>query len=58
MVSPEKEQSFKDFMKNHAKPISEKIVKGGFEDFWWYGGLMFADAVNSPYNHIIVYQWK
>jgi len=58
MVSPAKEPSFNDFMKKHAKPTSEKIVKGGFADFWWYGNLMFADAVSSPYNHIIVHEWK
>ena len=57
-VSPEKEPSFKDFMKNHAKPMAEKFVKGGFADFWWYGGLMFSDGANSPYNHIIVTDWK
>ncbi|HRN57212.1 MAG TPA: hypothetical protein PLL71_12205 [Agriterribacter sp.] len=57
-VSPEKEQSFKDFMTKHRKPVSEKIVKNGFADFWWHGGLMFGEGANSSYNHIVVYQWK
>lgn len=57
-VSPEKEPSFKNFMKNHAKPMAEKFVKGGFADFWWYGGLMFGEGANSPYNHVIVHLWN
>lgn len=57
-VSREKEPSFNDFMKNHEKPMAEKFVKGGFADFWWYGGLMFGDGANSPYNHVIVHLWN
>lgn len=57
-VPPDKEQSFESFMRDHRMPISEKIVKGGFADFWWYGGLMFGKGDKGHYNHIVCYQWK
>ncbi len=57
-VTPDKERSFESFMKAHRKPVSEKIVKNGFADFWWYGGRMFSKGVNGHYNHIVCYQWK
>lgn len=56
-VTPEKEQSFETYMKNHWKPMAEKIVKGGFAKFWWYGGLMFGAGTNSHYNVVGVVLW-
>lgn len=55
-VAPDQEQSFESFMKNHWKPLVNKVVKGGYANFWWYGSLMF-DGVNAPYNHIMVVNW-
>ncbi len=57
-VLPAKEQGFQSFMKDHFKPLVEKVVKRGFADFWWYGWQMFDPGVNSPHNVITVVQWK
>ena len=56
-VAPDKEQSFESFMKSHWKPVVNKVVKGGYANFWWYGDLMFSNGVNAPYNHIMVVNW-
>lgn len=56
-VVPEKEQSFESYMKNHWKPMAEKIIKGGFAKFWWYGGLMFDAGDNSHYNVVRAVFW-
>jgi hypothetical protein len=56
-VTPDKEQSFESFMKDHWKPVVNKVIKGGYADFWWYGSLMFSDGVNAPYNRILVVNW-
>lgn len=55
-VAPDKEQAFESFMKNHSKPVANKVIKGGYANFWWYGGLMFSNG-NAPYNHIMVVNW-
>lgn len=56
-ISPEKGQSFELFMKNHWIPMVKKAVNGGFVKFWWYGGLMFDQGVNSDYNEVRVALW-
>lgn len=55
-VTPEKDQSFETYMKNHWKPVVEKVIKGGFAKFWWYGGLTF-NGDNSHYNVVRVVMW-
>lgn len=56
-VTPEKVQSFETFMKDHWKPMVNKVIKGGYANFWWYGNLMFQKGINAPYNHIMVVNW-
>lgn len=56
-VAPDKEQSFESFMKDHWKALVNKVVNGGYANFWWYGGLMFNNGINAPYNHIMVVNW-
>lgn len=57
-VSPDKEQGFESFIKDHRQPIADKIVNGGFADFWWYGGLMFGKGTDGHYNHVACYTWE
>lgn len=57
-VAPGKEESFESFMKNHWIPVVNKVVKGGYANFWWYGGLMFGNGEDAPYNHIMVVIWN
>lgn len=57
-VTPDKEEGFHLFIKDHWKPITEKVVKSGFANFWWYGSMMFHDVQNAPYNHIMVVNWS
>jgi hypothetical protein len=56
-VTPDKEQSFQSFMKDHWIPVINKTVKGGFTTFWWHGDLMFHEGANAPYNYISVVNW-
>lgn len=56
-VSPEKEDAFRTFMQDHRKPLASDVIKKGFANQWWYGGLMFSGGADAPYNHIICVQW-
>ncbi len=56
-VTSEKGQSFDSYMKNHWKPLVEKVVKGGFAKFWWHGGLEFDAGDNSHYNEVRAVLW-
>lgn len=57
-VSPENEQANGSYMKDHMKPIASDIIKKGFADEWWYGGLMFGHGEKGHYNHVVVYSWE
>lgn len=57
-VTPEKEKDFHAFVKDHWKPVVEKVVNGGYAKFWWYGSMLFPNGENDPYNHIMVVNWR
>lgn len=56
-VTPDKSQSFESFMKNHWKPVVNKVIKGGYAQFWWRGDRLLNEGENAPYNNIMVVNW-
>lgn len=56
-VSPEKNQAFQSFMKDHREKLAETVIKNNFASEWWYGGLMFPGGHKAAYNRIVCVLW-